>query len=1280
MALIQHVETRLDGPIAYVQAITDLELVTIGGVTRLYAATAQGGGGVSVRSLDTGMAVLGTAAHPPSAGLVALPKLSGMAVNGQQVLSVAGLSDAGLRGYALSSTGLPGQVRLFGSGSTEAYSAMEHLQIGTRSFVVSAALGGTGLISREVTATGALVAVSQVTTGAAVQGLDIGAMAVAQVGALRLVLAVSAFGDRLLSFQMSDTGTLTAGASLGGAEGLWIAAPCVLETAQLGGVSYALVGSAGSSTISVVQLAATGAMTVTDHVIDSLATRFQGIGALEVVTVGDRVFVIAGGGDDGLTLMVLLPTGRLLHLDTIPDTMLTALSNVSALAARWTGTAIEVFTAGRAEAGIGRFRIDVGTPAPMLLGAAGADTLTGDARADLISGGAGADLLSGGAGADILIDGAGSDTLFGGAGADTFVLVVDGMADEVRDFRVTEDRLDLSAWGMLYDVRQLAITATATGATIRFGSETLVLITDTGSPLAANALTNAHIVNLQHSPPAVVETPPPVAGPILGTTGADTLTGGASGDTLMGAGGDDRLLGEAGADSLDGGDGQDQLFGGLGVDTLDGGSGNDALSGGDGGDLLRGGLGNDTLGGDAGNDSMDGGDGQDQLFGGLGADTLDGGSGNDLLDGGDDNDLLRAGLGDDTLFGGTGNDSLDGAEGSDQLFGGVGDDTLDGGTWGQDVLSGGDGSDVLRGMAGDDTLNGDGGNDNLAGGDGNDAIYGGDGTDTLDGGAGNDLQGGGAGNDVLRGGLGDDSLNGDTGNDLLEGAEGSDRLFGGAGDDTLDGGSGTFDWLWGGDGADVLRGGADNDSLAGDAGDDQLDGGTGNDLLQGGAGADRLMGGDGDDSLQDGTGIDQMRGGAGADVFVMTRDGEADAILDFQPGVDRIDVTGWGLILSGHQFEIDATATGAVLRYGTETLTITSATGVPLSKANLVAAGAFRVWTGLQDYGTWAEQGGTPLADLRTGTEGADRLRGEAGADTLRGMGGDDLLIGGADADILDGGAGIDTVSYQTSIGYMLVDLMLISPGTNQAQGDTFISIENLIGGTGMDDIRGTMAGNVLDGGPSMDVLYGRMGNDTLVGGEGDDALFGGPGADLLIGGLGRDQAWYSTSMGALVLDLLFPQTNTGEAAGDQYDSIEDLVGGMAADLIAGDFGNNGLYGREGADSLYGRAGNDFLNGGSQSDRLDGGMGNDTLRGGTEGDTFVFNSGRDVVEDFNRATGDRIAIDRALLSGTVQTGAQLLQYAVFDGSQVVFTFGNGHSLTLWGQTGLTGLADALFSF
>jgi serralysin len=287
---------------------------------------------------------------------------------------------------------------------------------------------------------------------------------------------------------------------------------------------------------------------------------------------------------------------------------------------------------------------------------------------------------------------------------------------------------------------------------------------------------------------------------------------------------------------------------------------------------------NDTLYGGEGNDTLYGRAGHDKLYGDNGDDAVFGGSGNDVAYGGSGNDKLYGETGNDVLYGDSGNDALDGGSGNDSLFGGSGNDRLLGGD-------------------GDDTLQGDAGNDELVGGSGQDKLDGGSGNDVLDGGSGDDVLVASSGDDRLAGGDGNDSLLGDSGNDTLAGGAGDDSLDGGTGNDSLDGGSGN-DKLTGGNGADTLDGGAGNDSLDGGDNDDTLIGGTGNDTLVGGNGVDVLKGGSGADVLIGGAGKDTLAGGEGEDTFVFRPlDGKSapDTVTDFEIGIDRIDVSAYGL-------------------------------------------------------------------------------------------------------------------------------------------------------------------------------------------------------------------------------------------------------------------------------------------------------------------------------------------------------------------------------------------------
>ena len=614
----------------------------------------------------------------------------------------------------------------------------------------------------------------------------------------------------------------------------------------------------------------------------------------------------------------------------------------------------------------------------------------------------------------------------------------------------------------------------------------------------------------------------------------------------------------------------------------------------------------------------------------------------------------------DLMQGGPGFNFFDGGTGADTIYGNAGDDDLYGGA-GADLIFGGDNDDYVRGDTGNDTLDGGNGIDEVSYDGAGAAVnvnlvtgiatVGGTETDTL------------SGFENVRGSMFADSLTGDAGDNQF-------RSLGG--NDTVDGGAGS-DWvLYDRDSIYSLSTGVTVDLALGTATDgfgatdtlisienargsgyaDTLIGSSGDNFIQGRAGDDVITAGAGNDTIEAGVGNDTIDGGAGTDLldfnndlpttgvvvtFTSTSGGTAQDGLggsDTFTGIEIIRGTGFGDTMTG--------STGAVTFYGLD---------------------------GDDNLG---------------GATGNDWLDGGLGNDTLYGGDGNDTLNGGAGADAFDGGAGIDTVSYQGSVGSLRVDLMFPGINTNLAAGDTFSSIENLIGSQGFDNLRGTTGANLIQGMANVDYIFGRAGNDTIEGGVGDDVLFGGVGADVLDGGANRDRAQYSESLTALVLDLLNPANNTGEAAGDVYISIEDLAGGKYDDTISGDLGANRLFGREGADELYGRDGNDYLNGGAHADRLDGGAGNDTLRGGTHVDTFVFNDGADVIEDFTIGTAfttDRIEVDSALWGGAAMTGSEIVSaYASVVGGQVVFDFGGGDTLTLQGVSTLSGLDALVFAY
>ncbi|WP_339930937.1 M10 family metallopeptidase C-terminal domain-containing protein [uncultured Brevundimonas sp.] len=313
-------------------------------------------------------------------------------------------------------------------------------------------------------------------------------------------------------------------------------------------------------------------------------------------------------------------------------------------------------------------------------------------------------------------------------------------------------------------------------------------------------------------------------------------------------------------------------------------------------------------------------DGADTLYGGAGPDTLNGGAGNDHYVVSSQSAVIVESLG-------GGRDTVTASAGF-YLYDNVEDLTLAVGAG--DIYGVGNGlANVIVGNEGQNLLIGGGGNDTISGGAGNDSLFGESGDDILNGDAGVDYLVGGAGNDTLNGGAGADALYGEDGDDILIGGPDfvTDILVGGAGNDILRGDSGLGDY-------DLMDGGAGDDTYWVDTGDDLtfeavnggidtvhadvrvpnggvylyanvenlvLEGttafGVGNELdnsLTGNASNNYLLGGAGNDRLNGKGGNDVLFGEGGADIFVFEIGTGGDVIGDFQIGVDRIDLTGFG--------------------------------------------------------------------------------------------------------------------------------------------------------------------------------------------------------------------------------------------------------------------------------------------------------------------------------------------------------------------------------------------------
>ncbi|MEW2914111.1 DUF4214 domain-containing protein [Leisingera sp. JC11] len=854
--------------------------------------------------------------------------------------------------------------------------------------------------------------------------------------------------------------------------------------------------------------------------------------------------------------------------------------------------------------GIGDDQILGGSGDDWLSGHDGDDWIQGGDGNDTIRSGLGDDQLNGGDGDDILIFWRDDDTLIGGNGDDTFRLETSAQYGGLHHF----------GWSVLYGGKgkDVLVLDEQDGANLRHvgGNQWQITDYDTSDGKMVIDLVDIEEVRLtdgslvwsldteedeETSDDYVRSNPDSSMGDSDFYThqsyndrqyirGANTyyqsneLAGWSGNDTLSGNDQGTLIRGGQGADSIVGGNGADTVHGGAGADTMYGLGGDDTLYAGYGADLVVAGSGNDELYGDTGDDVLIGQEGNDTIYGFTGDDYAEGGDGDDSLLGEDGFDWLEGGDGADTLTGGAGGDTL---------YGDLGDDSLDG-QMGLDLLNGGDGEDTLQGHEGYDTLHGDAGNDSLSGGDDDDFLFGGTGNDTLNGDLGRDYLEGGAGADALNGGAG--IL--DTASYASSDSAVSVNLTTGA----ASGGHAQGDTITE---IENLSGSSHHDILTGNTIDNVLDGGAGNDTLRGEDGHDYLVGGDGNDSIHGGSGNDRVWGGLGSDT-VHLGDGDDQFFAD-DHSENPLGDTVYG---DDGNDEIYGGSNADDLSGGTGDDIVSGGQGDD-------------------------ELSGHSGDDTLNGEGGSDTIRGGANRDLLLGANGDDTLLGGTGADELRGGNGNDEAAYWDASTGVLADLADASANTEEALGDTFVSIENLSGSAYGDTLRGDDSSNSLNGMAGDDWLYGRAGGDSLYGGAGDDTLEGGSSADLLVGGDGVDMASYKHAAAGVRVNLADLSQNSGEAANDTYVGIEGAQGSDFADTLIGDTSFNILSGQDGADSLrawggddtvYGGGGNDTLFGDDGEDYLSGGDGDDSLEGGNKSDELHGGSGRDTL--LGQSAGD----------------------------------------------------------
>jgi serralysin len=289
---------------------------------------------------------------------------------------------------------------------------------------------------------------------------------------------------------------------------------------------------------------------------------------------------------------------------------------------------------------------------------------------------------------------------------------------------------------------------------------------------------------------------------------------------------------------------------------------------------------------------------------------------------------------------------------------------------------------------------------------------------------------------------------------------------------------------------------------------------------------------------------------------------------------------------------------------------------------------------------------------------------------------------------IWDGG-GTDTYNFSNFFTDQLIDLTPggwsdLALGTNnyrarlssdryarghvfnalQYNGDLRSLIENAVGGSGNDIIRGNTVGNILNGRGGNDRIYNVTSNsaikrhDITLGDSGNDTIFDMDSidGDFHDGGAGIDWIDYSNyDFGATpsVIDLTTSKFTVGTLF-ETINNFENASGTRGSETIIGSSVNNVLQGNDGDDTLQGNGGNDILLGNAGVDFLNGGTGNDAMDGGSGNDTYVVdNLGDTVIEQLSNDIDTVVSY-----VNNYTLGANVENLTLADGSSAINGTGN----------------------
>lgn len=416
-------------------------------------------------------------------------------IGGQDWLLASGTTESARALRALNAAeGQMGNLsHLSGNGGSLAnWTQATAFDLAGQPYLVTASRGAPGLQVFRIDSASALTQVQTIADGPKTTLGDVRALLTLDVGGTPVIVAASGAEGGIATYLPGAGGQLGLADTLGAAFGIGMGGITALAGAQVAGASYVIAAGASTGTLTSFRVNTLGVLFEADHRTDDLTTRFGGVQDVATFTHAGRSFAVAGGADDGLALFEIGPGGRLYHLQSIADQAGWTLGNVTSIAATVIGDQAQIFAAGESRPGLTQFAIDMSRFGTMALAPAQGGTLTGTARDDHLEATGGATTLQGGAGNDRLVAGPGATTMFGGAGDDVFVFRPMGGAGgthRIMDFGRGADRIDLSAYPMLYSKAGLTVTATSDGARLLVQGDEILIRTWSGQSMGAQDFT-----------------------------------------------------------------------------------------------------------------------------------------------------------------------------------------------------------------------------------------------------------------------------------------------------------------------------------------------------------------------------------------------------------------------------------------------------------------------------------------------------------------------------------------------------------------------------------------------------------------------------------------------------------------------------------------------------------------------------------------------------------------------------------------------------------------------